>query len=186
MGGAFSPDGTKIAATLSQDGNSEIYLLSRDGAVLKRLTNNPLHRHLAVVVARRFAHRLRLRSLRLAADLDDERRRHEPDHASRRRGNYNQTPSWTPRKDVSLIAFTARDEKYNYDIFTINADTGEILRITEGHGSNQHPSWAPNGRAIAYESSRGGVWISTFDGRTERQVYKGAASSPAWSPLLGR
>jgi TolB protein len=102
-----------------------------------------------------------------------------------RRGNYNQTPRWCPRKDVPLIAFTARDEKYNYDIFTINPDTGEMVRITEGHGSNQNPSWAPNGRALAYESSRGGVWISTFDGRTERQVYKGNASSPSWSPLLG-
>ncbi len=108
------------------------------------------------------------------------------------RGNYNQTPAWRPRipcanksagcDDAPLIAFTARDEKYAYDIFTVNADTGEIVRITEGHGSNQRPTWAPNGRAIAYESSRGGIWISTADGRTERQVYKGSAAAPAWGP----
>ena len=64
------------------------------------------------------------------------------------------------------------------------AASGEMVRITEGHGSNQHPTWAPNGRAIAYGSSRGGLWISTADGRTERQVYKGNASTPAWSPAL--
>jgi len=33
--------GSKIAATLSQDGNPEIYLLSAAGAILKRLTDSP-------------------------------------------------------------------------------------------------------------------------------------------------
>ncbi len=83
---------------------------------------------------------------------------------------------------MPLIAFTARDERYAYDIFTVNVDSGEVVRITEGHGSNQNPWWAPNGRALAYESTRGGIWISTGDGRTERQVYRGDASGVAWSP----
>ena len=185
MGAAYSPDGSKIAATLSQDGNSEIYLLSRDGAIIKRLTSNtfidtspswsPDGNRIAFVSDRFGSPQI----WTMNADGSNQQR-------LSRRGNYNQTPRWSPRKDQPLIAFTARDEKYNYDIFTLNADTGEVVRITEGHGSNQNPSWAPNGRAIAYESSRGGIWISTFDGRTERQVYKGAASSPSWSPLLGR
>ena len=185
MGAAFSPDGTKVAATLSQDGNSEIYLLSRDGAVIRRLTNNPFidtsptwspDGSKIAFVSDRFGSP---QVWTMNADGSNQQR-------LTRKGNYNQTPRWSPRKDMNLIAFTARDEKYSYDIFTVNADTGEIVRITEGHGSNQNPSWAPNGRAIAYESSRGGIWISTFDGRTERQVYKGQASSPAWSPLLGK
>ena len=33
-----------------------------------------------------------------------------------RKGTYNQTPAWSPRTDVPLIAFTARDEKLSYDI----------------------------------------------------------------------
>ena len=89
-----------------------------------------------------------------------------------------------PRKDVPLIAFSARDEKMAYDIFTINVDSGEMVRVTEGHGSNLHPTWAPNGRAVGYESSRGGLWISTADGRTERQVYRGSVKAPNWGPSL--
>jgi TolB protein len=183
MGAAFSPDGSKIAAVLSQDGNSEIYLLSSSGAVIKRLTNNPFidssptwspdGSRIAFVSDRHGTPQIWV----MSADGSGQNK-------VTRRGNYNQTPSWTPRKDAPLVAFTARDEKYNYDVFTINVDTGEMVRITEGHGSNQHPSWAPNGRAIAYESSRGGVWISTSDGRTERQVYRGNAAAPTWGPSL--
>jgi TolB protein len=183
IGAAYSPDGSKIAATLSQDGNSEIYLLSRDGAILKRLTNNPFidtspswspdGSRIAFVSDRLGSPQIWV----MNADGSNQRR-------LTTRGNYNQTPSWCPRTDTPLIAFTARDEKFAYDIFTIHADTGDLTRITEGRGSNQRPTWAPNGRAIAYESSRGGIWISTADGRTEKQVYKGGAATPAWGPAL--
>src|SRR4029079_2374296 len=40
MGGVFSPDGSKIACTLSQDGNSEISILGMDGSIMTRLTQN--------------------------------------------------------------------------------------------------------------------------------------------------
>lgn len=180
-GAAFSPDGTKVAATLSFEGNSEIYLLDTAGAVLKRLTNNPFidtspswsadGARIAFVSDRHGTPQIWV----MNADGSNQRR-------LTHRGNYNQTPCWSPRSDVPLIAFTARDEKLSYDIFTVNADTEEMVRITENQGSNQHPSWAPNGRALVYESSRGGLWISTADGRTERQVYKGGASAPAWGP----
>jgi TolB protein len=183
MGAAWSPDGSKIAATLSQDGNSEIYLLSPTGAILKRLTNNPFidtspswsadGSRIAFVSDRHGNPQIWV----MSADGSGQQK-------VTRRGTYNQTPAWTPRKDAPLVAFTARDEKYAYDIFTVNVDSGEMTRVTEGSGSNQDPTWAPNGRALAYESSRGGVWISTADGRTERQVYKGNASAPAWGPSL--
>ncbi len=183
MGAAYSPDGSKIAVTLSQDGNSEIYLLTRAGQILKRLTNNPYidtspswspdGSRIAFVSDRHGSPQIWV----MNADGSNQ-------HLVTYKGKYNQTPVWCPRKDTPLIAFTARDEKLNYDIFTLNVETGEILRVTEGHGSNQHPSWAPNGRAIAYESSRGGIWISTADGHIERQVYRGSAASPTWGPQL--
>jgi TolB protein len=96
-------------------------------------------------------------------------------------GDYNQEPAWCPVAST-LVAFSGRDRNLNCDIFTINVVTGAIARVTQGQGiSNQHPSWAPNGRAIIYESSRGGLWISTADGGTERQVYKASAVAPQWA-----
>ncbi|MDB4967213.1 MAG: domain protein beta Propeller [Myxococcales bacterium] len=187
MGAAYSPDGSKIALTLSKDGNSEIYLLNTNGQVIKRLTNethaidtsptfSPDGSRIAFISDRHGNPQIWV----MSADGSGQKK-------LTRKGNYNQTPTWSPNKDTPLIAFTARDERMAYDIFTINPDTEQYgARITEGHGSNQHPSWAPNGRAITYESSRGGVWISTADGRTERQVYRGSALAPQWSPSLRR
>jgi TolB protein len=182
-GASFSPDGQRIAATLSQDGNSEIYLLDKNGGVIKRLTNNPFidsspswspdGSRIVFVSDRHGSPQVWV----MAADGSGQQR-------LTRRGNYNTEPKWTPRKDAPLVAFSGRDEKLAYDIFTVNVDTGEMVRITEGHGSNNAPTWAPNGRAIAYESSRGGLWISTADGRTEKQVYRGSAIGPAWGPSL--
>ena len=185
MGAAYSPDGSKIALTLSQDSNSEIYLISSTGGIIKRLTSNPFidtspswspdGSRITFVSDRHGSPQIWV----MNADGSNQQR-------LTRRGNYNQTPRWSPRKDLPLIAFTGRDEKLSYDIFTINPDTSEMARITEGKGSNQAPSWSPNGRAITYESTRKGVWISTFDGKTERQVYKGDAATPSWGPSLNR
>ena len=88
-----------------------------------------------------------------------------------------------PVNGKSVIAFSGRDERGTFDIFTVEPNSGELLRLTENRGSNTHPSWAPNGRAITYKSSRGGIYAATFDGKTERPVYRGSADSPCWGPL---
>jgi len=190
-GGVFSPDGSKIAVTLSFEGNSEIYLLHPSGDILKRLTNNPGIDSSATFspdggqiafVSDRFGSP----QIWLMSSSGGNQTR------LTRKGSFNQEPAWAPRAITppgssgpgqSLIAFTGRDERGNYDIFTINAQTGDLQRLTENRGSNTHPTWAPNARAIAYKSSRGGVFVATFDGKTERQVYRGAIESPSWGPM---
>lgn len=192
-GGVFSPDGSKIAVTLSFEGNSEIYLLSPGGDVQKRLTNNPGidssptfspdGGQIAFMSDRFGSPQIWLMS---SAGAGQTR--------LTKRGSYNQEPVWSPRpvpspggaqgSGQSLIAFTGRDEKGNFDIFTINPASGELGRITENRGSNSHPSWAPNARAITYKSSRGGIFVSTFDGKTERQVYRGSVETPSWGPMI--
>jgi TolB protein len=192
-GGVFSPDGSKIAATLSFEGNAEIYLLSPGGDVVKRLTNNPAidsspsfspdGGQIAFMSDRFSNPQIWVMSSSGAGQT-----------RLTKKGSYNQEPVWSPRpvptpggaqgSGQSLIAFTGRDDKGNLDIFTINPASGELQRLTENRGSNSHPSWAPNSRAIAYKSSRGGIFVATFDGKTERQVYRGSAETPSWGPIV--
>jgi TolB protein len=183
-GASWSPDGSKIALTLSKDGNPEIYVISVSGQILRRLTENrhidtspvwsPDGREIAFVSDRHGGPQIFV----MNADGSNQRR-------VSRNGDYNTTPAWSPRKGKRIIAYTTRD-KGNYDIVTLDIDSGEMVRITQGQGNNEEPSFAPNGRAIAFASTRkegAGIYIANADGSGKQQrVYKGAATSIDWGP----
>jgi TolB protein len=102
-------------------------------------------------------------------------------------GNYNQTPQWSPRGDQ--IAFTARDERKVFDVFTVSPETGKVGRVTQDQGlTNEEPSWAPNGRLLVFTSDRNGLpqlVVSTPTGERQKVVTSDAAelATPAWGPL---
>ncbi len=61
--------------------------------------------------------------------------------------------------------------------------------LTSGY-HNEGPTWAPNGRVIAFFRDSGGpqggpsIWTVNVTGRNERQLrINTLASDPAWSPL---
>ena len=180
IGAAFSPSGGSIALTLSRDGNPEIYTISPSGAIQRRLTANgaidtspswsPDGGQIAFVSNRGGSPQIYV----MSASGGGARR-------LTFRGNYNQEPAWCPRPDTPLVAFTGRDDRGNFDIFTVNVQSGELKRLTQGEGSNKSPTWAPNGRLLAFSSSRGGLWLMTKDGLNQQRVHKGGSQTPAWS-----
>ena len=100
-------------------------------------------------------------------------------------GNYNQTPSWSPRGD--LIAFTARDERNAFDLFTVQVDSGKISRLTQDQANNEEPSFSPNGRLILFTSTRGGpsqLYVMTAEGNNQLPLPspkdKAALTTPDW------
>jgi TolB protein len=184
-GASWSPDGSKIAVTLSKDGNPEIYVISsKDGQILQRLTNNrhidtspvwsPDGREIAFVSDRHGGPQIFV----MSANGGNQRR-------VSRNGDYNTTPAWSPRKGKRILAYTTRDQGH-YDIVTLDLDTGDMVRVTQGQGNNEEPSFSPNGRAIAFASARkegAGIYIANADGSgKQRLVYKGSATSIDWGP----
>ena len=98
-------------------------------------------------------------------------------------GDYNQTPDWSPKGD--LIAFTARDERAVFDIFTVRVSDGVIQRLTQNQGNNEEPTWSPDGRFLAVVSTRKGkskLYIMSKDGRYQTRIStgKGAYYTPFW------
>ncbi len=101
-------------------------------------------------------------------------------------GRYG-TPVWSPRGD--LIAFT-KQNKGRFHIGVMRVDGSEERLLTASF-LDEGPTWSPNGRVIMFtretQGATGAPALYSVDitGRNLRRVTTdGAASDPAWSPLL--
>jgi len=173
-----SPDGARMVASISYGGQSDLYLMSKDGGVIRNLTNtaadevsptfSPDGSKVAFVSSQAGGPQIFM----MALDGGSPKRL---THA----GDYNYAPDWGPS---GLIAFTGMDDGV-HDIFTVS-EGGEIRRLTQNQGSNMYPSWSRDGRYIAFVSSRpggSGVYLMSADGRYQILVSQGGGfGSLAW------
>jgi Tol biopolymer transport system component len=95
----------------------------------------------------------------------------------------NEYPAWSP--DGSKIAF-ANDEVGNYEIYVMNADASDRIRVTNNPGKDTKPAWSSEGK-IAFVSDRDGnneIYVINPDGTGETRLTSdpGADDDPAWSP----
>ena len=179
---AWSPDGTRLAFTSTRDGNSEIYVVNRDGSNVRRLTNHPgidstptwspTGTQIAFTSDRSGSPQIYL----VAADgLGPVQRLTSESYADR--------PTWSPAP-YNEIAFASRNGP-GFDIKIIDVATRQVKQLTFGEGSNESPSYAPNGKHIAFMSTRAGkaqIFTITRDGRNLRQVTRtGNNYQPDWS-----
>jgi TolB protein len=100
-------------------------------------------------------------------------------------GKYG-TPVWSPRGD--LVAFTHIRSGVFY-IGVMHPDGSQEREIAQGYVV-EGPSWAPNGRVLAFfkqDAPNAQVRLYSIDitGYNERELVTPTdASDPAWSPLL--
>jgi TolB protein len=72
------------------------------------------------------------------------------------------------------------------NIFVINADGKDFKQLTIDAGSNESPSWSPDGSLIAFSSTRTGksrIYVMTASGTDQRTLLTlfGEQTDPAWS-----
>jgi dipeptidyl aminopeptidase/acylaminoacyl peptidase len=78
-------------------------------------------------------------------------------------------------------------DKSNSDLYLIPTGGGEPKRLTTSTGADNHPRWSPDGKTIAFVSTRGGssqVWLLPLAGGEARPLTKLPidVSGPIWSP----
>ena len=178
---AWSPDGTKVAFTLSQGGNQEIYVMNKDGSGLRRLTNNPdidtsptwspTGTQIAFTSDRTGSPQIYV----VGTDGLGLRQITHESKADR--------ATWSPAP-YNEIAYAASTGPGN-DIKVLELATGVVKQLTFGEGTNESPCFSPNGRHIAFSSTRAGklqVFTMARDGKDLRQVTRvGANGQPNWS-----
>jgi TolB protein len=176
-----------LTFTLTTDNTREIYTIARDGTQPRRLTNNRAidsspcwNRDGSQIVFQSDRGGSPQLYILDVATLDARRLTYQ--------GNYNDAPVWSPG-GPDVIAFHSRING-NFQICTINPD-GTGFRQLTSEGSNEDPTWAPNGRVLAYTSRRSSSdaprihTLFAADGKIIGQLTSGAASqSSAWSPKI--
>jgi TolB protein len=179
---AYSPDGTRIAFTSNRDGNPELYVMNSDGSNVRRLTQHPTidttptwspsGTQIAFTSDRSGSPQIYV----IGADGTGVRRLTTAE-------SYADRPTWSPAP-FNEIAFAARTGP-GYDIKVYDLASGQTRQITFGEGSNESPAFAPNGRHLAFVSTRGGranVYTVGRDGRGLRQITRdGSNYTPSWS-----
>jgi Tol biopolymer transport system component len=101
-----------------------------------------------------------------------------------------ESSAWSP--DGTKIAFAEWTYDANgigdVDIYTIDADGTDPVRLTEAPRFQYDPAWSPDGARIAFTSTRDGdgeIWTMAADGTDQTNLTDNVGLNefdPAWSP----
>ena len=197
----------QIAFMSKRDGNfnPEIYVMDADGKNQRRLTNN---RHedwspswspdgkRIVFFSNRDGHVMggipTFEIYVMDADGGNlQRLTNNPD------GDWN--PSWSP--DGKRIVFSSRRDGHvmggipTSEIYVMDADGGNLQRLTNNPDGDWNPSWSPDGKRIVFSSRRDGhfigkagiteeIYVMDADGGNEQRLTENRKNDllPSWSP----
>jgi len=90
------------------------------------------------------------------------------------------------RLSDAKIAFASQRDG-NWEIYAMNADGTNSIRLTQHSADDMYPSWSPDGRKIAFASMRDGNWeiyVINANGTNLTNLTKHPSydTNPSWSP----
>ena len=184
---AWTADGSRIAFSSSRSGDPEIWIADANGSNPHRITffkgpdvsptwNPKTSAQLAWVSGRTGLPQIYI------MDQDGSNVHRMTD------SGYAVSPSWSPNGQFLTFSW---NRKYGpgapggQDIYVMDIATMRWLQLTHDAGSNDFPSWAPDGRHIVFERQLGShteIWSMLADGTEQHQLtHSGNNTMPNWS-----
>jgi TolB protein len=179
---SWSPDGTQIAFDGDDaDENQQIFLMRADGTRKRRLTHSAATNWMpswspdgqkilferSVVAGETYAPdgKIDLYTMRPNGRGKHKiaRLRSEPNHCL--------CAAWSP--DGTKITYEGAVGAGKPDIYVMNADGTNQIRLTRHRARDENPDWSPDGMEIAFYSERTGnaqIYIMSADGTNQRRI----------------
>jgi hypothetical protein len=163
--------------------NWELYAMSRDGSVVRRLTHND-----ADDSSPAWSHDQEWLVFVSERDGNKEVYRANADGTDPVNLTNNPAADWTPAisPDGTRIVFASLRDG-NWELYLMDADGSQPARMTFNQSPDYAPAWSPDGSRIAFVSERDGnleIYVMEADGSAEVRLTRNDALelSPAWSP----
>ncbi len=186
----WAPDGSAVAFVSDQDGNPNIWVMRLDGGEPVNLTQHDAKDHSPAwspdgewIAFASVRDSLYWELYIMQPDGSDVQRLTWWEDAS------DLSPSWSP--DGTRLAFASKRDG-NWEIYTMDRDGGNLIRLTDQEADDTSPAWSPDGSRIAFASTRDGyaeIYVMPIVGGEAVNISNAPFSSehsPTWSPDGGR
>jgi len=176
---AYNKDFTKLAVAVAENGKSSIYAGNADGSGMQKVSNTELATHPVWSPSGKLAW--------VGGDAKHGTQRIYVDgKPASPQGFPAGAPTFCDTEDGVRLAYSVSVGNDRHDL-VMSQETGKgMVRLTQGQGSNTYPACSPDGRLLAFFSTRNkkdGLYAISLKRFTTVQISSQMGESLRWAAL---